>query len=104
MSYCLACLREAGHVMVRRAYSEKDFHTLFEAAPNGVLAIDAGGCIALVNAQAEKMFGYNRAEILGKPVEVLVPQRFRRRHADLRKKAAANPRIRPMGKASTLPS
>jgi PAS domain S-box-containing protein len=83
--------------MVGRAYSEKDFHTLFEAAPNGVLAIDAGGCIALLNAQAEKMFGYNRAEILGKPVEVLVPQRFRRRHADLRKKAAANPRIRPMG-------
>src|SRR4249919_616543 len=83
--------------MVRRAYSEKDFHTLFEAAPNGVLAIDAGGCIALLNAQAEKMFGYNRAEILGKPVEVLVPQRFRRGHADLRKKAAANPRIRPIG-------
>ena len=90
--------------MVRRAYSEKDLRTLFEAAPNGVLAIDPGGCIALLNAQAEKMFGYNRGEILGKPVEVLVPQRFRRGHAELRKKAAANPRIRPMGKASTLPS
>ena len=83
--------------MIRRAYSEKDFHTLFEAAPNGVLAVDAAGRIALLNAQAEKMFGYSRAELIDKPVEVLVPQRFRGGHADLRKRAAANPRIRPMG-------
>jgi len=83
--------------VIRRAYSEKDFHTLFEAAPSGVLAVDAAGRIALLNAQAEKMFGYSRAELIGKPVEVLVPQRFRGGHADLRKRAAANPRIRPMG-------
>ena len=43
------------------------------------------------------MFGYTRAELIGKPVEVLVPQRYRGGHADLRKRAAANPRIRPMG-------
>ena len=43
------------------------------------------------------MFGYNRAELIGKPVEVLVPQRSRGRHADLCKRDAANPRIRPMG-------
>jgi PAS domain S-box-containing protein len=78
-------------------YSEEYFRTVFEAAQSGVLAVDASGRIALLNAQAERMFGYARAELIGKPVEVLVPQRFRGRHADLRKSAAANPRIRPMG-------
>jgi PAS domain S-box-containing protein len=78
-------------------YSEEFFRTVFEAAPSGVLAVDASGRIALLNVQAERMFGYSRAELIGKPVEVLVPQRFRGRHADLRKRAAANPRIRPMG-------
>jgi PAS domain S-box-containing protein len=77
--------------------SEEYFRILFEAAPNGVIAIDAAGRIALLNAQAEKMFGYSRADLIGKPVEVLVPQRFRGGHADLRERAAANPRIRPMG-------
>jgi PAS domain S-box-containing protein len=78
-------------------YSEEYFRTVFEAAPSGVLAVDASGRIALLNAQAERMFGYSRAEVIGKPIEVLVPQRFRDRHADLRKRAAADPRIRPMG-------
>jgi hypothetical protein len=80
-----------------RKHSEEYFRILFEAAPNGVMAVDAAGRIALLNAQAEKMFGYNRADLIGKPVEVLVPQRLRGGHADLRKRAAANPRMRPMG-------
>jgi PAS domain S-box-containing protein len=77
--------------------SEEHFRILFETAPNGVIAVDAAGRIALLNARAEKMFGYSRAELIGKPVEVLVPQRFRGGHADLRKRATANPRTRPMG-------
>lgn len=88
---------ERGSVVSPQKYSEEFFHTVFEAAPSGVLAVDASGRIALLNVQAERMFGYSRAELIGKPVEVLVPQRFRGRHADLRKRAAANPRIRPMG-------
>ena len=52
-------------------YSEEFFRTVFEAAPSGVLAVDASGRIALLNAQAERMFGYNREELIGKPVEVL---------------------------------
>jgi PAS domain S-box-containing protein len=73
------------------------FRALFEAAPNGVMAVDSDGRITLLNAQAEKMFGYGRRELIGKPVDILVPQRFRDGHADLRKRATANPRIRPMG-------
>ena len=77
--------------------SEEHFRILFETAPNGIIAVNAAGRIALLNAQAQKMFGYSRADLIGKPVEVLVPQRFRGGHADLRKRAAANPRPRPMG-------
>ena len=58
--------------------------------------VDAAG-LGLLNAQAEKLFGYSRADLIGKPVEELVPQRFRGGHVDLRKRAAANPRTRPMG-------
>ena len=50
-----------------------------------MIAVDAAGRIALLNARAEKMFGYSRAELIGKPVEVLIPERFRGGHAGLRK-------------------
>ena len=95
--FSLAFATERGSVVSRQKYSEEYFRTVFEAAPSGVLAVDASGRIALLNAQAERMFGYNRAELIGKPVELLVPQRFRGRHADLCKRDAANPRICPMG-------
>jgi len=78
------------------------FRMLFEAAPNGVMAVDAAGCIALVNAQVEKMFGYSREELIGRPVEVLVPVRLRRRHGGLRKNFAAAPQARPMGMGRDL--
>jgi PAS domain S-box-containing protein len=79
-----------------RALNDR-FRMLFEAAPNGVIAFDAAGCIILLNAQVEKMFGYSRAELIGRPTEVLVPVRFQQGHAGLRKKFAAVPQIRPMG-------
>src|ERR1017187_3336073 len=78
------------------------FRMLFEGAPNGVMAIDAAGCIIQLNAQIEKMFGYSRAELIGRPAEVLVPVRFRQGHAGLRKKFAAAPQMRPMGTGRDL--
>jgi PAS domain S-box-containing protein len=78
------------------------FRMLFEAAPNGVMAVDAAGCIILLNAQMEKMFGYSREELIGRPVEVLVPVRFQQRHAGLRKKFSAAPQMRPMGTGRDL--
>ena len=78
------------------------FRMLFEAAPNGVMAVDAAGCIILLNAQMEKMFGYSREKLIGRPVEVLVPVRFRRSHGGLRKKFAAAPQGRPMGMGRDL--
>jgi len=78
------------------------FRMLFEAAPNGVMAVDAAGCIILLNAQMEKMFGYSREELIGRPVEVLVPVSFQQRHGGLRKKFAAAPQGRPMGTGRDL--
>jgi PAS domain S-box-containing protein len=74
-----------------------EFRMLFEAAPNGAMALDADGCIIQLNAQIEKMFGYSREELIGRPVEVLVPVRFRQGHVGLRKQFAAAPQMRLLG-------
>ena len=50
-------------------------------APNGMVMVDSEGTIVLVNTQIEKSFGYNRDELLGRPIEMLVPQRFREHHS-----------------------
>ena len=78
------------------------FQMLFETARNGVIAVDAAGCIIQVNSQVEKMFGHLRAELIGRTVEALVPARLRRRHAGLRKTFAANPLMRMMGTGREL--
>jgi protein-histidine pros-kinase len=68
-----------------------------EAAPDAMIIVGRGGRIELVNGQAEKLFGYAREELLGRPVEMLVPERFRDRHARHRAGYAADPRVRGMG-------
>ena len=73
-----------------------------EAAPNAMVMSNARGEIVLVNAQAERVFGYTRDELIGQPVEVLVPDRFRREHPELREQFAAAPRARPMGAGRDL--
>jgi len=78
------------------------FRMLFESAPNGVMAADAAGWIIQLNAQMERMFGYSREELIGRPVEVLVPERFRQGHVGLQRKFAADPRTRLMGTGREL--
>ena len=77
--------------------SEARFRELLELAPDGMVVVDGNGRIRLVNAQTEKMFGYAREELLGKPVEVLIPRRFGEGHVAHRSGYAASPRVRPMG-------
>lgn len=55
------------------------------------------GSIVIVNAQVEKMFGYNRTELIGQPVEKLIPERFRETHPALREEFFSNPTVRSMG-------
>lgn len=71
--------------------------SLLESVPDAIVIIDRRGAIRYVNALAEKLFGYDRAEILGKPVEVLLPARFREMHRIHREGYHAAPRARPMG-------
>jgi PAS domain S-box-containing protein len=70
---------------------------LLDAAPDGMVIIDEAGVIRLVNRQAEALFGYERAELVGKPVEVLVPDRLAASHPDRRNTYVRNPSTRPMG-------
>ena len=75
---------------------EKRYRKLLEAAPDAILEVDRQGRIVLVNVQVEKLFGYTRGELLGKPVEILIPGRFRN-HPAHRDIYFGDPVMRPMG-------
>jgi two-component system, sensor histidine kinase and response regulator len=75
---------------------------LIEGAPVAIVVVDGSGRIALANAQVERIFGYERAELLGMPVEQLVPERFRHGHSLLRSTYAAAPAARSMGTGRDL--
>ena len=80
----------------------KLFRGLLEAAPDGMVIVNRDGVIVLVNAQVEKLFGYERAELVGEPVEILVPDRFSGMHMAFRSGYVSEPRTRPMGLAGDL--
>jgi PAS domain S-box-containing protein len=77
--------------------NEERFETLLESAPDAVVIVDVRGQIVLVNSRTEELFGYHRAELLDKPIEALIPERFRARHVSHRDGYLADPRTRPMG-------
>ncbi len=81
---------------------ETQFRMLLEAAPDAVVIVDETGDIVLVNEQTEKTFGYTRKELLGQPVEILVPERFRTQHLTHRGTYAQCPRTRTMGASVEL--
>src|SRR5262249_7606470 len=65
-------------------FNARLYKRLVEDAPDATVVVDPNGKIFLVNVQAEIMFGYDREELLGQPVEILVPERFRRRRGNRR--------------------
>jgi PAS domain S-box-containing protein len=81
----------------RQKQSEKRFRGLLEAAPDAMVIVDQEGMVVMVNAQTENFFGYERDDMLGKHVELLVPTRFRDVHPFHRNQYGKNPRLRPMG-------
>src|SRR5436305_14977541 len=77
--------------------ADRKFLGFVEAAPDAVVIVDAQARIALVNHLTEKMFGYERDELVGQPIEVLVPERYRPQHTRDRDAYTHAPRTRPMG-------
>jgi PAS domain S-box-containing protein len=77
--------------------AQAKFRDLLEAAPDAVVVINQKGKVVLVNAQTEKLFGYQRQELLGQQIEKLVPERLRSKHPEHRANFFAEPRVRPMG-------
>jgi len=85
-----------------RRKAEQKFRALLESAPDAMVIVGRDGKIALVNTQTERLFGYARADLLGKPVETLVPERFRGRHDHHRDSFFRQPRARAMGEGLEL--
>jgi PAS domain S-box-containing protein len=93
---------ERDEAQARERTVGEQFRVLFESAPNGVLVADEDGLISLLNAEMEKMFCYSRAELAGRSVDVLLPERFREQHARFRQLFTLAPQSRPMGMGRDL--
>jgi two-component system, cell cycle sensor histidine kinase and response regulator CckA len=88
--YVLAVVRDISD----RKRAEAKFRGLLESAADAMVIADEGGAIVLVNAETERVFGYPRVELLGRPAEVLLPERFRGRYAEERALFMASPHQR----------
>lgn len=82
--------------------SELKFMVLWESAPDAKVITSSDGTIQMINVQAERFFGYQRDEIIGKKVEVLIPERFHDKHIVDRERYAEDPKIRAMGAGLAL--
>ena len=82
--------------------SEVFFRNLLESAPDAMIIVNDQGIMSLVNGQAQKMFGYQREEMLDQPIEILLPESSRGRHVPQRSSYTDEPALRPMGQGRDL--
>jgi protein-histidine pros-kinase len=83
--------------ITERKRAERKFRAVLESAPDAMVIVNTQGEIVLVNAQTQRLFGYAAGELVGQPVEILVPEGLRDKHAGHRATYCASPRSRPMG-------
>jgi two-component system, LuxR family, sensor kinase FixL len=83
--------------VTEKRLAEERFKTLLEVAPDAMIIVNEHGRIVIANTQSERLFGYRREEMLGEPIELLVPTRFRPQHPAQRQGYMQGPRTRPMG-------
>lgn len=86
-----------GILGIDRRPTLEEFALFFDSAPNGVVLVDDKGMVLLTNATLEQMFGYTQKELIGKPVETLLPTELRGAHVEHRRRFAGNPVPRSMG-------
>ncbi|MGE5393142.1 MAG: PAS domain S-box protein [Candidatus Saccharibacteria bacterium] len=98
----LRSAKEVEEEMLQHKRTEAKFMGLLESAPDAMVITNIQGKITMVNAQTETIFGYDRQEILGKEVEILIPQRFHHRHIHHREDYIVNPKVRAMGHGMEL--
>lgn len=82
--------------------AEAKFRDLLEVAPDAIVLVDGEGAIRLVNSQVETMFGVGRETLIGRPVDELIPERYRKAHPWHRSRYLGEPRTRPMGSGLDL--
>jgi len=96
----VSALHDANEALASQAKevraSEARFRGILESAPDAMVIADAQGRIVLVNAETERLFGYRRDELVGQPVEILMPEQFREKHPQHRREYTAQPRRRSM--------
>ncbi|MCK9395888.1 MAG: PAS domain S-box protein [Methylobacter sp.] len=88
--------------ITERKRLEHRFRQAVEAAPNAIVMVNESGMILMVNLQTEISFGYSRTELIGQPVEMLVPERYRKAHIGFRQGYLVSPVSRPMGAGRDL--
>jgi|CXWL01.1.fsa_nt_gi PAS domain S-box-containing protein len=88
---------EADEERNRAQAAERKFHTLLEMAPDAIVMTDAEGTIVLTNRQVDMVFGYQPSQLIGQPIEILVPESARDIHRTHRVRYHESPQARPMG-------
>jgi PAS domain S-box-containing protein len=92
--------RKMNEEIIRKG--REQFRTIIENAPNGMVVVNRSGEITMVNSHLETIFGYKREEIIGKPIEILIPEQARDSHKKDRQRFTEAPEARPMGKGRDL--
>lgn len=90
------------HDITEKLATEEKFRLVVESAPNGVILVDEAGCLQLVNAETERLFGYPRSELLGQPLDLLIPEEIRTEHTSHFSSFVAAPESRRMGRGRDL--